>query len=190
MKNIRKILSLVLALMMVLSLSVTAFATGNNATINITVDGEPYIEEEISSGISVKAALESNPDWEADFGSPFTDINGNVAYALVSLMEFGSEPDYGPTSGVTAQAWSTVNDGYGLVGTGVNESGQTTYTYVYVGHDWMYSVEDAAGNDVNVSALYMNQYIIQAGDVVTVDYAQQIVTWTTTNPIITTYPYI
>ncbi len=39
MKNMRKLLSLVLALMLLLSLSVNAFAAENAATINITVLG-------------------------------------------------------------------------------------------------------------------------------------------------------
>lgn len=190
MKNMRKLLSLVLALMLLLSLSVNAFAAENAATINITVEGEPYITQPIDSAISVKAALQSNPDWEAVFGDPFTDIYGNEAYALISLMEYGSDPADGPSSGKTAEAWSTVNPGYGLVGTGTNEAGQTTYTYIYVGYDWTYSVRNASGAEVDVSELYMNQYIIQDGDVVTVDYAFQDVTWTTTTPLRSTYPYI
>lgn len=57
MKNMRKLLSLVFALMLLLSLSVNAFAAENAATINITVEGEPYITQPIDSAISVKAAL-------------------------------------------------------------------------------------------------------------------------------------
>lgn len=190
MKNMRKLLSLVLALMLLLSLSVNAFAAENAATINITVLGESYITQPINSGDSVKAALESNPDWEAVFTGPFTDKDGEEAYALQTLMEFGSDPADGPSSGKTAEAWSTVNPGYGLVGTGTNEAGQTTYTYIYVGYDWTYSVRNASGAEVDVSELYMNQYIIQDGDVVTVDYAFQDVTWTTTTPLRSTYPYI
>lgn len=190
MKNTRRALSLLLVLMMVLSLNLTAFAATNAATLKITVEGEDYITSTIDSGISVMDALLSQEDFEAYFSDPFSDINGNPACALISLMGFGSAPADGPSSGETVTAWSSTNDGYGLVSTDVDANGKITYTYIYIGYDWVYSVKNAAGESVDVSALYMNQYTINDGDTVTVDYAYQRVVWTSEKPILPSYPYI
>lgn len=190
MKMAKRILSLVLVLVMFASLSVTAFATTNGASLVINVEGEYYFDLPIDSGISLMAAMQSKADLEAVFTGPFADVNGNDAYALTSMMGYGADPLDGPTSGETAEAWSTVNPGYGLVGTSAGENGETVYTYIYVGNDWKYTVKNASGANVDVRSLYTNQYTIQDGDVVTFDYNKQVETWTTTSPMMPTYPYI
>lgn len=192
MKKLKKLTAIVLSMMMILSLGATAFAAGkSDATIEYYVDGEYYFSEEVDSGISVMAALKASDQVEADFGPEFTDINGNPAYVLNSMMGAGSEPGDGPTSGVAAEAWSTVNPGYGLMSTVTGADGAiTAYNYVYVGYDWVYSVKDAAGNAVDVSDKYMNQYIIQSGDTIVLEYNPQEVYWTTAEPWMSAYPYI
>lgn len=192
MKKMKKLLSMVLVLSMVLSLNMTVFAATDAATLNITVDGTDYVSEATDSGINVKEALEAvtTLDLELEFTGPFTDYYGNEAYVLKSMMGAGSMPADGPSSGETVTAWSSSNPGYGLVSTDVDAAGTITYTYIYIGYDWTYTVTDATGADVDVSSLYINQYTIQDGDTVTVDYAYQRVVWSTTTPVLTSYPYI
>ena len=66
-----------------------------------------------------------------------------------------------------------------------DESGTITgYNYVYVGKDWTYKNEDG---DIWV---YMDQYVLQPGDVITITYSQQISYWTAPTPQLPAYPYI
>lgn len=190
MKKMKKLLSMVLVLSMVLSLNMTAFAAADAATLHIIVDGIDYMTKTVDSEISVMDALKAESDLEAYFSDPFTDYDGNTAYALITLMGAGSMPADGPSSGETVTAWSSSNPGYGLVSTDVDAAGTITYTYIYIGYDWTYTVTDSTGADVDVSSLYMNQYTIQDGDTITVDYAYQRVVWSTTTPVLTSYPYI
>lgn len=191
MKTTNRILSLVLALVMLMSFSVTAFADTTTATIDYYIAGEYYYSVPASAGDSVMEALLSDSDAEAEFSPQFTDKYGKPAFALLSLMETTSEPVNGADYGVDAEAWSTTNAGYGLVSVERDSEGNiTAYNYVYTGYDWMYSVKNASGADVDVSELYMNQYILQPGDVVKVDYNFQEVYWTATEPMLASYPYI
>lgn len=196
MKNTRRALSLLLVLMMVLSLNLTAFAeTTENATIDYYIDGDYYYSYSFDSGISVMDALKSDSDAQAVFSeNPFTDKFGKPAYVLLSMMEAGSLPVNGADYGITAEAWSTINEGYGLVSVDRDAEGNiTAYNYVYTGYDWTYKVFDVNGNEVDVSELYMNQYVIQPGDTVVLDYAFQEVYWTQTaaeGPWSSIYPYI
>ena len=51
------------------------------------------------------------------------------------------------------------------------------------------SVTAFAGNTVDVSDKYMNQYTIQNGDVIELSLATTSMTWTATDPIQAEYPY-
>ena len=141
MKTTRKLLSLVLALMMLVSLSVTAFADGT-AYVQFYVDDEPYTASNFyaTAGQSVMAALKGNADLQAEFGAEFTDYYGKPANALISLMGASSMPVDGSDYGIEA-VWSTTNPGYGLVSVDKDADGNiTSYNYVYTGYDWTYAV--------------------------------------------------
>ena len=190
-RTTRRAFTLVLALMMIFSISVTAFADTTDAKISYYINGEAYYDFDTTSGISVMDALLSDPDAEAEFGPEFMDKYNKPAHVLLTMMGASSDPVNGADYGVEAEAWSTANAGYGLVSVDKDADGNiTAYNYVYTGYDWMYSVTDANGNSVDVDELYMNQYTIQPGDVVIVDYAFRDVYWTQTTPWSAAYPYI
>ena len=198
MKTTRRIFSMVLALMMVLSLSVTAFAdtTTGTATFKLMVDGVEVTkarDTEVAAGQSVYSYLTSLYG-TAGWSPAFTDYYGNTAYALYSLTvdgnTYSSGAVNGATSGENALAWSTTRPGYGFVGYVENEDGDVVgYEYIYVGKDFLYSVTNASGNAVDVSNKYMNQYTIQEGDSIVLSLAQTSMTWTATDPIQAEYPY-
>lgn len=93
MKNMRKVLSMVLALVMVLSLSVTAFATeASTATVTVKVNGTVVDSNaSVTPGQSVytylvaQYGIRTSDDW-----SEFEDINGDTAMALNSLTVKGT----------------------------------------------------------------------------------------------------
>ena len=130
MKTTSRILSLVLALVMLMSFSITAFAD-TTATISYYIGGEYYYSISASAGDSVKDALLSDSDAEAEFSPQFTDKYGKPAFALLSLMGAASDPVNGADYGVTAEAWSTTNLGYGLVSVDRDSDGNIiAYNYV------------------------------------------------------------
>lgn len=199
MKTTRRIFSMVLALMMVLSLSVTVFAdtTTGKATVVIKNGDETVATLSPDAGQSVYEALQSNADLTCDWSS-FTDYYGNPAKALTGLTysekgvvkaELESGAADGASSGVTAQ-WSTKRPGYGFEGFAYDDNDEIAgYNYVYVGNDFVYTVKNGS-TSVDVSDKYMNQYTMQAGDVVTIYYKLVVSRWTATTPFETTEPYI
>jgi hypothetical protein len=189
MKSWKKLISLALVLVMALSLSLTAFAAPNSGVATISVNNGKTTTVKtvtLTDGMTLYTALNNsfasmNPDWTdaEDYYTP-----GVYHKALLSLDGKGSTP-VGAASGIAAEAWSTKNPGYGLVSVSKDESGTITgYNYVYVGKDWTYKNADG---DIWV---YMDQYVLQPGDEITITYSQQVSYWTATTPKLSAYPYI
>ena len=200
MKTTKRVLSMVLALMMFFSLSVTAFAdttTTGTASFKLLVNDVEVTDATdtaVSAGQSVYAYL------VARFGSDgwysFEDLNGEQAYALSSLTVGENTYTSGAVNGADVNkeglesvVWSSTRKGYGLKGVEYTNGVITSYTYVYAGSDFVYSVTNG-GNSVDVSELYMNQYTMQPGDEVKLNYGVVVTEWTTSDPISTVYPYV
>ena len=194
MKHVKKLVSLVLALVMALLLSVTAFAAGNTApTVTIKVNGVVVGSTSASAGQSVYTHLISTYG-DSDGWYSFSDINQNQAYALWRLTVGGttytSGAIDGASSGITGVQWSTTRRGYGFEGFAYDDDGVIAgYKYIYVGNDFTYTVTN---NDVtvDVSDKYMNQYTMQDGDEVVVELAQVVSRWTATTAFEAEAPYI
>lgn len=188
MKLKKRFLALVLAMIMVMCMSVTAFAENTNgvSTIQIVVDGQSEVYQ-VSSGQTVKGALDylasigeiESPSWTvvADW------YNATIThYALIGIGEdnvsmAGAAKDLAGTVFSNVQESDAVSGhpGYYLVGQNGN-----TYHYVYVGYDWTYTSTAVNGGNIYT---YMCCYTLTAGETVTITYGKQVSDWTQTSAL-------
>lgn len=183
MKKFKQATSLILALVMVLCLSISAFATNNStASIVVTVLGEEQftLPVTVAVGMTVKDALDQNEETLETVWKVVPNTNPNIsattAYAAETICGFGTDPQ-GAASGITAQFWSTKYPGYGIESMTVT-SDKTVYHYIYAGYDWVYTVNGNTPVDsTNGYELYMDQCYITAGDTIELNYDLQITRW-------------
>ena len=193
MKTTKRVLSMVLALMMVLSLSVTAFAdTPATPYINVTVKTSRSGATDswtvaATTGASVKSALDTDAvharDWKqvADYYNPSTihyALNGYGAYASTKFdPEYEADQDNLLEHGYDYSEitwYDGTLQGYGLI----RQDG-SNYTYIYAGYDWTYNS--------NLSAEiwdYMCCYNVQANEIINLTYDFTVSVWTTTTPLV------
>lgn len=186
MKTAKKVTALLLAVIMVFAMSVSAFAaTTGTATLQVYYGGEALLDETVSltSGMTAKDVADQYKDvleleWKA-----VSNLNpnfGSTAYVVDTIYGVGSNP-LGADSGITAQFWSSAYPGYGIESTEI-VNGETVYHFIYVGEDWEFTVNNAKPTDSsNGYQLYMDQYTVQAGDQIVVNYTQQVERWTGTS---------
>ena len=186
MRTAKKLTALLLAVIMVFAMSVSAFAaTTGTATLQVHYGGEALLDETVSltSGMTAKDVADQYKDvleleWKA-----VSNLNpnfGSTAYVVDTIYGVGSNP-LGADSGITAQFWSSAYPGYGIESTEI-VNGETVYHFIYVGEDWEFTVNNAKPTDSsNGYQLYMDQYTVQAGDQIVVNYTQQVERWTGTS---------
>lgn len=171
MKKTRKLSALLLALVMVFSLSVSAFAAENaTVTLKITVNGqavETYsvsvepgdsVYDVVSSQLGTRATWTESPA-DSDY-SPLPD--GSNIHILTTLDGYGSVPyestdlepyDFYDSSTSNDDALDAANielltkypesNGLGMwMGEGTGFSNDGPYM-VYIGYDWMYTLNGA-----------------------------------------------
>lgn len=201
MKTTSRILSMVLALVMVFSLSVTAFA--DSAPTVIVKNGSETIATitDLAVGDSVADALTDYAEenhiqykWKPvkDYYDPSVThqaldsfdnkatrgINKDSTEDMAKAVA-GLEKLHYTAEEIAKVVWLTgANAGYGLIKTGVNDEGKTVYTYAYAGYAWTYT-------DANNSEIwdYMCHYFLKDGEVITVSYDFNLTVFDTTNRI-------
>lgn len=171
-KKFKRVLTLVLALAMLFALSMSAFATG--ATVVIRRPSQSDIEFQVQSGVSVKQALLSyNSTIVNQYGQGMTaNFTGDYLTSLLGLSS--SEITTTEQAFVESILWSYLGhdpDVYWLSsGFGFYDGTGTDYYYVYAGYDWVYWIEKADNTIVEPNGIVMDDYIIQEGDTVVINY--------------------
>lgn len=185
MKTTRRIFSMVLALMMVLSLSVTAFAdttatvnvvihsrTGENVTKQFAINTTGSLYDNLKTSKEVTTSWHQVSDWEDPEVKHYVmdDLDG---YGTI-VFNHEDETDIANLAAKNYDAsklnWIESMPGY--VDLGYNaETG--LYKYMYVGYAWVYSSNAVAGEIED----YMCCYNPQAGETITLTYDLQISIW-------------
>lgn len=201
-KTSKKILAMVLALMMVLSLGATAFAAEEPEDITVTLsvvnndeEGAPFTSTQITlPDQSTIFTLLTDYNKDAS-GNPLWTVTGSTygdSWYLDSMSYGGADYATEPSDEVPADydiaedAWY---EGYGLLSVNKNDDGTASYTYVYAGYAWTYDVKGNP-NHQDVNTTTMNQFHLSAGDEVVLTYKLQITQWTQDKPYTDVYPYL
>lgn len=191
MKKMNKFVSMLLVVAMIFAMSISAFAaTNSTATIEVSYAGVDLLEETavtITSGMTAKDVLDQYEDYLELNWASVTNVNpnpafGSTAYVVDTIYNTGSEP-VGAASGITAQFWSSDYPGYGIEYT-ETVNNETVYHFIYVGNDWEFTVNgnkplDPVYTDENGDhyQLYMDQYVVQSGDAIVVNYGEVVTRW-------------
>lgn len=193
MKTTRRFLSMVLALMMILSLSVTAFATeATTPKVVITIDapdGTPvapitisgHVGDSVESVVKSKSTLASEWNEVSDYYQPsvkhdaLVSLNGYRAVAASASREKDIAALEAAHYDVSKLQWISGRPGYAQLEYN-EETGE--YHYLYAGYDWTYS-SDKTGDIWT----YMCCYNLRADETVSLTYKLQITDWWTEDQI-------
>lgn len=186
----KKLYALFLSLVMMFAFASTAMAA-DTATLKVVINGDVVAENvAVNVGDSVYTAVDN---WAKanNYVTEWKEVDsqlGGKGYFLISLDGYASEPYNSPVLGAYEYYDSTVKDdflkeanavllkafpasqGLGLwIGNGTG-FGKTGNYGIYVGQDWMFTVNGERPNNGQGVDYYMNQAIIEAGDVIVLTY--------------------
>ena len=175
MKKSRRLLSVLLALVLVFSVCAVAHAAGT-ATLVIKVNGVQVDSTTINADSTMFAELD---DYASSNFIPITwntisgghkvldAYNGNANHAA---------PSNDPNITYTGVTWLNT-PGYGKItaDTRINAQGQTEYHYVYAGYSWGYG--PVIGGQVQPNWLYMDQYVISSGETIALYFQFEQMDW-------------
>lgn len=185
MKMTKRILSLVLVLTMLICQSVTAFADGTTATINIKVEGTIVNTIDGESGLKLYDVLESKEDeiGTVDWIEVSDWQDASIKYKALTAID-GVESAPGTATDVMAKtSYTGITEEVNAVADHpgyyqIFDTTDGTYHYVYVGYDWTYSSTLHDYIDV-----YMCCYTLTAGETITISYDLTCADWTQASPI-------
>ena len=195
MKNSKKIVALVMAMVMIFALTASALA-GQNSTMKVYVTIKGVLssneadtitvctndERTITSGSTVYHLIKTMSDLKSSYAHnavwktvDVVDANGNqtgTANALVSLS--CTVPGRYMSQDATYEyVWG--GNSRMIMYTSSSVFGGTTNDGNYVGTDWVYSV--TRGSTTVEPTVYMDQYTLQDGDHVTLTYKYDNFSW-------------
>lgn len=178
-QNVKKSLILLLAVVMIVSMSVTAYAQpivpNIDATVNFAVEGETYVTEEVSF----------DPD---DFEHMFyIDPSANYAITLPTVLDaiLQAYEQYNPGFG-TAEVtyyWDIISNPAGIYIDRFDglDPEVTSYTWYDIGNTRYYTMTGYAWMiEVNGSpiSLYSSSVVLNDNDVVAISYNEYEENWT------------
>ena len=203
MKNSKKIVALVLAMVMIFALTASTLAATNatGVTVRVTIKGvinkptptnpDATETETICTAKAVTITTGKNKNTVYDLVNTLDYLHSDCGYDLVWKTVALADPDNG-----TAQALISLSNKVATTSTSEypnitlntwTSSGKTVKTYsdgvfpayncVYTGYDWVYKV-----NGTQIGDKYMDQYVLSSGDLVELVYQYNSEAW---NEIIT-----
>lgn len=203
MKNSKKLIALVLAMVMIFALTASTLAATNATGVTVRVTIKGVINKPTPTNPD---ATETETICTAKAVTITTGKNKNTVYDLVNTLDYlhsdcGYDPVWktvalaDPDNG-TAQALISLSNKVATTSTSEypnitlntwTSSGKTVKTYsdgvfpayncVYTGYDWVYKV-----NGTQIGDKYMDQYVLSSGDLVELVYQYNSEAW---NEIIT-----
>lgn len=197
MKNSKKLIALVLAMVMIFALTASALAATNNEdstiivyvtvatstktsrngtrVINSTISGDDPVEFEITSGSTVKDLVDTMSNLGTSFAHDavwktvdLVDANGNqTGETAKALVSLSNTATVGNVT--TTNVWGGHSQ---MTDTVTGSSFGTEHTYTYNGQDWMYEVNGNRPTDK-----YMEQYPLSNNDQVVLLYETSQFSW-------------
>ncbi len=175
---LRKGLAVAMALTMVFAMSTSSFAdTDGSVNVQIQMQGETYIDENVTAA-DIQSNLGTQNHLYNVAADQTTDLNAADAIIQAWYAFFGADSydntqiSYGwDTSSepnglyfITYDGISADTGNYYLVGTSVNDEGQTVYEYYWEGNSWTLYIDGQMADN------YASSYKLDEVSDITFDY--------------------